>query len=218
MTTEIFQPHQRPVKMPKEGLLQLLAFAQELVENADSMEGSITYGWSDEPGQYDVHAFIRTGNSMGQGGAIVIQGEAPEPAPDVYPTEAAFDAGMARGLAQSAAGETKYLGDFNQHAKPSTYTVTWEREIEADDPVEAADKALDEITRGINDPVAPTLAFEVDGREIDPHNPPLCSVQIFGGSRVDPPELCDRVASHWDEHDEGYCAAHSAREDEGDGI
>jgi hypothetical protein len=119
MPTEIFQPHQRPTKMIKVDLLQLLAWTRELVENDDSMEGSITYGWSDEPGVYDVHAFLRTGNSMGQGGVVILQTTPePEPAPDVDPAEVAFDAGMARRLAQSAAGETKDLGDFTQYDRP----------------------------------------------------------------------------------------------------
>jgi hypothetical protein len=40
----------------------------------------------------------------------------PEPAPDVHPDKAAFDAAMARGLADSAAGRVKDLGNFTQYA------------------------------------------------------------------------------------------------------
>jgi len=100
MTSEIFQPHQRPRRMSRAELVQFLSWAAEMVTHDDSMEGTITYAWSDEPGDYDVHAFLRTGNSMGQGGAVVIE--------DTTLLE--------RGLAQSAAGETKDLGDFTQYA------------------------------------------------------------------------------------------------------
>jgi hypothetical protein len=75
MPTEIFQPHQHPTRMNETDLLQLLDWTRELINHGDSMEGSITYGWSDEPGMYDVHAFLRTGNSMGQGGVTLIQGD-----------------------------------------------------------------------------------------------------------------------------------------------
>jgi len=99
-----------------------------------------------------------------------------------------------------------------------TYQVTWEREIEADNPVEAAERALALLRaeRTEVDPPSPTQ-FLVDGREIDPNDPPSCSVQIFGGSRIDPPEFCDGIATHWDEHDEGYCDRHSAQPDPFDG-
>jgi hypothetical protein len=39
----------------------------------------------------------------------------PESAPAAHPDKAAFDAAMARGLADSAAGRVKDLGDFTQY-------------------------------------------------------------------------------------------------------
>jgi len=192
MTLEIFQPHQRPTTMDKAELLQFLAWTRELIEHDDSMEGSVTYGCSDEPGQYDVHAFLRTGNSMGQGGVTLLQAPEPVAAPVAQP------------------------------AKPGTYEVAWVREIEADDPVEAATKALQliqgqPITLVNAVEVAPDTKFEIDGREIDPENPPLCTAQVFGGSRIDPPEYCDEVGTHWDEHDNPWCDKHSAQPDPFDG-
>jgi hypothetical protein len=92
------------------------------------------------------------------------------------------------------------------------YAITWEGEVHADNPVEAAQLALDSLRN-----VSFTPKFEVDGREIDLDDPPLCSVQIFGGSRIDPPEFCDGDVTHWDDDDNGYCDKHSAQPDPFDG-
>lgn len=151
------------------------------------MEGSVTYGWSDAPGEYDVHAIFRVGNSAGQGGMVIIEDRPPVP-------------------------------PVSERTKPGTYTVTWEREIEADNPVEAAEKALAMLRAEQVEVDPPSVTqFLVDDREIDPNDPPYCSAQIFGGSRIDPPEWCDRVGTHWDIHGEPWCDLHSAQEDPDDG-
>lgn len=69
----IFRPEERPKRMSKERLLAVIDRIREEVERDASMEGALTYGWSEEPGEYDVRAFVRTGNDMGQGGAMIVQ-------------------------------------------------------------------------------------------------------------------------------------------------
>lgn len=61
-----------PGKLPREKLLVLIENLRSLVEADDSMEGYINYSWSETPGIYDVSAVLRTGNSMGQGGMLVV--------------------------------------------------------------------------------------------------------------------------------------------------
>jgi hypothetical protein len=92
------------------------------------------------------------------------------------------------------------------------YTVAWEGEVHADNPVEAAELALAQLR---DEKIA--AIFEVDGREVNLDDPPMCTAQIFAGSRIDPPEYCDAVAMRWDEHDDGWCDAHGAQPDPFDG-
>lgn len=73
MTSDIFQPHQHPKRLTSVQFLALLSELTDAVADGDSMEGTVTYAWSDELGQYDVHAIFRTGNSMGQGGMVIIE-------------------------------------------------------------------------------------------------------------------------------------------------
>lgn len=61
-----------PALFPRERLLDLLSDVQTLVRADDSAEGSITYAWSPTPGIYEVSAFVRTGNSLGQGGCLLV--------------------------------------------------------------------------------------------------------------------------------------------------
>jgi len=96
-----------------------------------------------------------------------------------------------------------------------TYEVIWERQIEADNPVEAAEKALDSLRAEVPD--KGISKFLVDDREIDPWNPPYCSAQVFPGSRIDPPEWCDRVAVRWDILGDPWCDHHSGQLDPFDG-
>jgi hypothetical protein len=62
----------QPRKIDKAAFLLLLADLSAMIEADDSMEGNLTYEWSDEPGFYLVSGVMRTGNSMGQGGMRVI--------------------------------------------------------------------------------------------------------------------------------------------------
>jgi hypothetical protein len=64
-------------QLTKAELLSVLADLVKLVEADDSMEGRLRYEWSSTPGEYEVDAFLRVGNSQGQGGAIVIQATPP---------------------------------------------------------------------------------------------------------------------------------------------
>lgn len=54
-------------------LLALLKGAAAAIERDDSFEGRIAYTFGTAPETFEVDAFLRVGNSMGQGGAIVIQ-------------------------------------------------------------------------------------------------------------------------------------------------
>jgi hypothetical protein len=65
-------------------LAELLRGAAKAVEANDSFEGRISYTFGTTPDTFEVDAFVRVGNSMGQGGAIVIQPNA-EPAPEEVP-------------------------------------------------------------------------------------------------------------------------------------
>lgn len=76
MTSEVFPPGAKPRTVDKAHLLSLLDQLRKLVENDDSMEGALMYAWSDEPSRYDVGGFIRTGNLLGQGGALVLWDDA----------------------------------------------------------------------------------------------------------------------------------------------
>lgn len=68
-------PHAGERKTPQE-LAALLRTAADEVEKTASFEGSINWETPDEDfdGRYEVLAFVRVGNDMGQGGAIVVQG------------------------------------------------------------------------------------------------------------------------------------------------
>lgn len=59
--------------MKKESLIALLERTLESIKQDDSMEGRIQYTFdSDNPGEFLVDAFIRVGNSDGQGSCIVV--------------------------------------------------------------------------------------------------------------------------------------------------
>jgi len=49
------------------------------IERGASMEGSIRWEWGDEPGTYRLQAFYRVGNDMGQGGAVIVKEDWPQP-------------------------------------------------------------------------------------------------------------------------------------------
>jgi hypothetical protein len=60
--------------MKRESFILLLENLIQAIKDDDSMEGRLQYQWSpSRPGELDVEGFIRTGNSMGQGGAVIIQ-------------------------------------------------------------------------------------------------------------------------------------------------
>lgn len=64
-------------RMTEEQFLALLAELRLAIEDRDSMEGTISWCWTDEPGVYNVTGMYRVGNSEGQGGTIILRGEAP---------------------------------------------------------------------------------------------------------------------------------------------
>ena len=58
--------------MKKEKFIEFLKEVINAVEHNDSMEGRIQYEWGKEFEDYHVDAFVRVGNSLGQGGCMVI--------------------------------------------------------------------------------------------------------------------------------------------------
>lgn len=68
-----------PASMSGPELQVVLQDITGLIDRDDSAEGSISYAWSDTPGVYEVHAVYRTGNSLGQGGSVIIEGKGDEP-------------------------------------------------------------------------------------------------------------------------------------------
>lgn len=66
-------------RMAEEQFLALIDQLRETLTDRDSMEGTISWCWTDEPGVYNVTGMYRVGNSEGQGGCILLRGE-PEPA------------------------------------------------------------------------------------------------------------------------------------------
>ena len=78
MTGAVFGPHDKPLKLTREQLLGILEDLRNWISEDDSMEGHLSYEWSEEPGKYNVAGFLRFGNSMGQGSARVLQAD-PEP-------------------------------------------------------------------------------------------------------------------------------------------
>lgn len=67
------------MKMPKADLIAMLKDMIVCIQTDDSFEGTVTYSVMEEnlgPGELEVSAFYRYGNSYGQGGCVVIQGDA----------------------------------------------------------------------------------------------------------------------------------------------
>jgi len=58
--------------MKKEDFVNFIKKTLKAVENDDSAEGSIRYEWGKERDLYNVNAFVRVGNSMGQGGCVLV--------------------------------------------------------------------------------------------------------------------------------------------------
>ncbi len=57
--------------MKKEELIGLLRATITAVEQNDSFEGRIQFQATASPDEFIVNAFVRTGNAMGQGGAMI---------------------------------------------------------------------------------------------------------------------------------------------------
>lgn len=76
MTGSVFGPQQRPVLMMTQQFLELLDDLRSWIVQGDSMEGSLAYEWGNEFGTYRVHAALRNGNSMGQGGMRMVMAPA----------------------------------------------------------------------------------------------------------------------------------------------
>lgn len=63
------------MKVTTEQLALILADIKSAVEAGDSFEGNLTYSCMDEdlkPGEFNVTAMYRIGNSQGQGGCVMI--------------------------------------------------------------------------------------------------------------------------------------------------
>lgn len=56
----------------REKLIELLRETIVAIENDDSYEGRIHYEGT-SPGEYEVDAFVRVGNSEGQGGCMLVE-------------------------------------------------------------------------------------------------------------------------------------------------
>jgi hypothetical protein len=71
-------------EMTREDLAAMLRDMAAVVEARDSFEGRIAYTFGSGPDDFEVDAFYRVGNSMGQGGAVFIQ-PSPQPLPEEVP-------------------------------------------------------------------------------------------------------------------------------------
>lgn len=58
--------------MTKNDFIIFLKETLTAVEKDDSAEGFIRYEWGDEKGVYNVNAFVRVENSLGQGGCMTV--------------------------------------------------------------------------------------------------------------------------------------------------
>lgn len=67
-------------KMTEDQFIAMMAALVDTLEARDSMEGTISWCWTDEAGVYNVTGMYRVGNSDGQGGCVLLRSE--EPAPD----------------------------------------------------------------------------------------------------------------------------------------
>ncbi|KKL11980.1 hypothetical protein LCGC14_2540330 [marine sediment metagenome] len=56
----------------KQQLIHFLKNTIKVIEEDDSFEGRISYKMAATLDTFEVDAFVRTGNSMGQGGAMII--------------------------------------------------------------------------------------------------------------------------------------------------
>lgn len=61
-----------PKRATQSALLDLLNDITACIAQDDSMEGSISWRWSEIPGEYDVAGGFRVGNRNGQGGFVMI--------------------------------------------------------------------------------------------------------------------------------------------------
>lgn len=59
-------------RVSRDELAATLRWAAELVDEDDSAQASIEYGWSDEPGVYLIGGVVRYGNQMGQGSVRIL--------------------------------------------------------------------------------------------------------------------------------------------------
>jgi hypothetical protein len=64
-------------RVSRDELAATLRWAAELVDEDDSAQANIQYGWSEEPGTYLLAGAVRFGNQMGQG-SVRILGELPK--------------------------------------------------------------------------------------------------------------------------------------------
>ena len=75
MSGDVFPPGAVPKELERNSFLDFLDRLRQAVDEDDSMEGYLYYEWGDRPGVYNVCSFVRVGNSMGQGGSILIRGD-----------------------------------------------------------------------------------------------------------------------------------------------
>lgn len=63
-----------PKTISRADLIMLLEGAVGELKRDASAEGCIAWRWGAAKGEYDVEAFVRTGNDEGQGGCWMVQG------------------------------------------------------------------------------------------------------------------------------------------------
>ena len=69
----------------KENFIKFLEDTLHAIRSDDSIEGRIEYEIAEEANQFCVNAFVRVGNSMGQGGCITLNDTKPIPEPELCP-------------------------------------------------------------------------------------------------------------------------------------
>lgn len=62
----------KPMKISKHELSHLLIYISELIEKSDSLEGSVTWSYSNESDDMEVFGSFREGNLLGQGSVVLL--------------------------------------------------------------------------------------------------------------------------------------------------
>jgi len=71
----VFESSRPPATCSRDELLEVFERVVGCVRRDDSAAGTVSWEWSDTPGQYDVTAVFRTGNQQGQGSVVILDGD-----------------------------------------------------------------------------------------------------------------------------------------------